>query len=116
MPPLEQFATTTAAVCAAIVGIAAAAAVVIRLGRWAYAETERRHRLDSIVDMGPSLEKVVHELSPNSGESMFDRVTTMATITLPDLLDRFVPVEAYVHELKARDRRRLREIEEPRVE
>lgn len=111
MSNLSDFATTTATVCAAIVGIGAAAAVLIRLGRWAYAETDRRHRLDRIADLEPALAQVVYQLSPNNGESVFDRVTTMATVTLPDLLDRFVPIESYVVELKARDRRRLREPE-----
>ena len=110
MPTIVDIATAVAAVCAAVVGIAAASAVVVKLGRWAYAETKRRHRLDRIADLeepltqvasiapqlqqvadlSPALEQVVHELSPNSGTSLFDRVTSMA---------------AYVEELKARERR-----------
>lgn len=104
-PTITEFATTVGAVCASIVAVAAAAAVIMRMARWAYAETHRRHRLDRIANLEPMLQKVAKELSPNSGTSLWDRVTHLATEALPELSGRVENVEAYVEELKAREQR-----------
>lgn len=104
-PTVIEAATAIAAVCGAVVGIAAAAAVIVRLGRWAYAEVDRRHRLDAVVALGPALEQVAYQLSPNSGESLFDQITHVSKVALPELVERVVPIEAYVEELKERELR-----------
>ncbi len=103
---VTEAATTVAAVCGAVVAVGAAAAAVVRMGRWAYAQQNRRHRLDEIVALAPKLEKVVHELLPNSGHSLHDRVTHLTTEAFPELSERVVNIEGYVDELKQREQRR----------
>lgn len=105
MENVVDLSAAVAAVAIAIVAVAGAGAVAVKAWRWAYAETHRRHRLDRIAALEPVLKQVAYQLSPNHGESVFDRITHLTTEAFPELVGRVVNVEGYVNELKEREQR-----------